>query len=97
MSDVYLVFVYEDLSVGDGRGFKPTTSPPASRYLFSTSPITARDACTSETASRPWSYSFCASTITRTLSFVVGLEGSMPRRLYSVSIVAYSEGEIVVA
>lgn len=40
--------------------------------------MTAREDWTSEMASKPWSYSFCASTITRTLSFGVGFEGEMP-------------------
>ena len=58
-----------------------TTSPCASRYFFSTLAMTAREDLTSEMARRPWSYSFWASTITKTLSFGVGFEGSTPRKL----------------
>lgn len=55
-------------------------SPLASRYFFKTSPMTAREDLTFEIARRPWSYSFWASTMTRTLSEGVGLEGGTPRK-----------------
>ena len=54
--------------------------------------MTAREGLISEMARRPWSYSFWASIITRTLSFVVGFEGSTPRKLdnmFPISCGAY--------
>ena len=42
--------------------------------------MTFREEATSEMARAPWSYSFWASTMTKTLSEVVGSEGGTPRR-----------------
>ena len=60
---------------------KLTTSPSSFLYFFNKSPMTAREGLIFDMARRPWSYSFWASTMTRTLSFVVGLEGSTPSKL----------------
>ena len=87
IDDIFLLFCFRSKRGGRGgeeierERERHTTSPPPSLHFPNTSPMTARDALTSEMARRPWSYSFCASTITSTLSFALGLEGGTPRML----------------